>query len=94
MKTEFKVGDVIVRIGESRKMYVYAVQDGFYYVASLTSGSAYVFPCGECEGNYVVVDWITEDQASEATSTPGAVEEPLETRTALNLHEPCGQQGT
>lgn len=85
MKNEFKVGDVIVRIGESRKMYVYAVQDGFYYVASLTSGSAYVFPCGECESNYVVVDWITEDQASEATSEP---------KTALNLYEPCGQQGT
>lgn len=85
MKTEFKVGDVIVRIGEPRKLYVYAVQDGFYYVASLTSGSAYVFPCGECESNYVVVDWITEDQASKAISSP---------KTVLYLYELCGQQGT
>lgn len=39
MKREFRKGDVIVRIGTMDKLWVYAVDDEFYYATNLRTGT-------------------------------------------------------
>lgn len=62
-KYEFKVGDVLIKIGETKRVFVYAVDHGFYYMSNMDTGSAFVLPREDCEGKFVAVDWMTNDAA-------------------------------
>ena len=61
---EFNKGDVIVKIGESEKWYIYSVEDGFYFIGSLDNLDelAEVKIQKEVDRDYVKVDEMEEDE--------------------------------
>lgn len=65
MKCEFRVGDVIYRIGKFGKNYVFGADDGFYYISNLETGIPFALPQIECESKYVKGGRMKEQEAHE-----------------------------
>ena len=61
---EFDKGDVIVKIGESEKWYIYSVEDGFYFIGCLDNQDkwAEVKLQKEVDKDFVKVDEVEEDE--------------------------------
>lgn len=74
---EFNKGDVIVKIGESEKWYIYSVEDGFYFIGCLDNLDelAEVKIQKEVDKDYVKVDEMEEDEVDSKVLMIGLTED-------------------